>query len=245
MKHLKTFNEATSYLNLHGDDEYEIEEVKQDSSHDYEYCNGVMYELSNGGDDRIVSIGMVEHTPENSFYDEQVERYMEYINDGGILQTFPVVSSKLASNLDEMLTYLDDEEDGFDIAYDLFNKRPHNNIIDNERMSDINGSFYDIIMSPEEYGFYDENETLSNIKTIKDLHEAYFDFSDEKPNGDDEDDMEEWEEKFGKFDKDILRGLEDIMKYFFDEEEYTLNDFNHRFAALVKLGKTDVYVEVI
>lgn len=39
-------------------------------------------------------------------------------------------------NLDEMLSYIDDEKDGFDIAWNLFKK-----------------GFSDILLSPEEYGF--------------------------------------------------------------------------------------------
>jgi len=42
MKYLKKY-EYASYLNLHGDDNYDIEEVKRDKNHDYEYCDGVLY----------------------------------------------------------------------------------------------------------------------------------------------------------------------------------------------------------
>jgi len=88
-------------------------------------------------------------------------------------------------------------------------------------------------------------DDLKDIRTIKDLHEVYYDYEDEEPEDEDSADYSEWEERDTNFDEDILRGLEDIIKYFEDEEEYTLTDFNHRFEALKKLGKDRIYVEVM
>jgi hypothetical protein len=124
--------------------------------------------------------------------------------------------------------------------------------------------FSDISLSPEEYGFTEKHAStkknkrgwieldLTQIKTISDLEKAYYDFSDEEPIRDDydndndyNDEYEEWKEKYDKYDKDILDGLIDIMKYFEDENTYSLLDFNHRFAALKNLGKKRVYVEVM
>jgi len=255
MKYLKTYNEISSYLDLHGDG-YEITQVKRDAGHDYKFCDGVLYQLS-GRKDIVVDIVDVEHTDENVFYQDQIERYEEYISDGGIIETFPVSVIAKCDNLEEMLSYIDDEKDGFDIAWSLFKDK-------NDKIYNIymKKGFCDISVSPEEYGFTEEHAPtkknkrgwteldLTQIKTISDLEEAYYDFSDEEPiredydNDDYNDEFEEWKEKYDKYDKDILDGLIDIMRYFEDENTYSLLDFNHRFAALVNLGKKRVYVEI-
>lgn len=253
MKYLKRYNEISSYYKLHSDDEYDITQVKRDKNHDYRYCDGVLYELS-GKDDRIVDIENVENTPENTFYQDQIDRYVEYIEDGGIIQTFPVSSMSKVNNLEEMLEYIDNEKDGFDIVYSLFKGNPWDKPpkTPNEKMYDLymaKGGYWNICSEPENYGF-DEEYTLKDIKTIEQLKDAYHEY--EEPNKDDfdnEDDyndaIEEWETKMSKYDEDILNGMIDIMKYFEDEYEYTLLDFNHRFEALKKLGKKSVYVEVM
>ena len=248
MKYLKKY-EYASYLNLHGDDNYDIEEVKRDKNHDYEYCDGVLYELS-GKDDRIVYIEEVENTEGNTFYEDQIERYIEYIEDGGILQTFPVDSSKKADNLEDMLSYIDDEKDGFDIVYTLFKGNPWDNLKTNDKMYDLymaRGGYWNITSEPTNYGFINNIYPfvdLKDIRTIKDLKDVYYDYSDEEPDKDDEN-YEEWEERMNNYDEDILSGLIDIMKYFEDEEEYSLKDFNHRFEALKRMGKDKIYIEVM
>jgi hypothetical protein len=258
MKYLDKYNEYASYLKLHDDDDYDIEEVKQDKNHEYKYCDGVLYELS-GRDDRVVDIIDVENTEGNMFYEDQIERYMEYIEDGGIIQTFPVDSSKKADNLEDMLAYLDDEKDGFDIVYSLFkgNTWDKTSNTQNEKMYELymaKGGYWNITTEPELYGFDEElldlKDSLKSIYNIEDLHKVYHEF--EEPNKDKFDDVEdyeeamtEWEEKSNLYDEDILRGMEDIIKYFEDEEEYSLTDFNHRFEALKRLGKTRIYVEVM
>jgi hypothetical protein len=254
MKYLKTFKERVEYGKVNPDDEYDIDVVTRDDYHEYEYCDGVMYELSQNGDDRIVYISEVENTPENMFYPDQIERYVQYIEDGGILQSFPVHSNKIATNLEEMLEYLyDNTDEGLDIMWKLFKNSYGENKVENEKMYDLYSKYYDMITDPEMYGFdYDElpRNLLQSVKTVEDLHEVYHEF--EEPKKEDFDDIEEyedahmeWEDKQSRYDKDILRGLEDIIKYFEDEEEYTLTDFNHRFEALKQMGKERIYVEVM
>lgn len=228
MKYIKKYNEISSYLNLHGEDDYEITQVKRDKNHKYEYCDNVLYELS-GRDDRIVYIEEVKHTDENMFYQDQIERYKEYIENNGILQTFPVSETKICENLDEMLEYLD-ERDRFDTVYDMFKEK-------NETMWNIfvKKSFWDITTDPEEYGFNSTYPTvdLKNIRTIEDLDNAYY--YDEELEKDED----------NNYDEDIYNGLKTIIEYFDSEREYYLLDFNHRFAALEELGKQRVYVEVM
>ena len=77
MKYLISFNEISSYYNLHGDDEADITKVKSDKYHEYKRCDGVLYELSNNGNNEIVDIDSIEYTPENTFYQDQIKRYIE------------------------------------------------------------------------------------------------------------------------------------------------------------------------
>lgn len=218
MKYLNYF-ESVEYGKIDTSDQF-IDIVTRDNRHEYEYCDGVLYELGNNDNDKIVYIKEVENTLENTFYSEQIDRYVQYIEDGGILQSFPVKASNKADNLEEMLNWLDDEEDGFDIVYSLFEK--------SEKMYKIymkTGGFHNIIIDPYEYGFDMSIEELNEITSVGDLKDFY-----DKENK--------------NYDKKILEGLEKIIKYFNEEVEYTLTDFNHRLEALKKLGKERVYVEV-
>ena len=248
MKYLKRFREAVEYFNLHGDDPADIEKVTRDKYHEYDSVDGITYELSLNGDDRIVHISDIEHTPENTFYQDQIERYMEYIEDGGILQSFPVSASRKADNLEEMLEYLSDADDGIDIVWDLFKKNSYTSqdFVENNTMYELWKDYSSICLYPEDFGFDTiEDVDLKKIKTISDLHEVYFNPNDRKPDEDDEWEVEQWELWEDKYDPEILRGLEDIIKYFESEEEYRLLDFNHRFAAVKELGKQRVYVEIM
>ena len=86
---------------------YALNKIKRDSYHKYQSCDGVMYQLSNTDKDRTISIDDIEATPENSFYEDMIERYMRYIQNGGIIETFPVTASRLAYNLEDMFEFLD------------------------------------------------------------------------------------------------------------------------------------------
>ena len=235
MKHIKTFydrtkeinknyiTEKTDYYNLHGDDEYEITRTVRDSFHDYEYCDGILYELSEN--DTIVNVEELEHTPENTFYDDQIERYVEYFEDGGITQTFPVDESPLGycRNLEEMLEYLEESEN-FDMCWDLLQKN-------HKKFYDIDKT--DIVLYPNDFGFNDSIKSLEDIRTIEDLNLAYnIDIMDN-------------EDREGDYDEELYKGFVSILKHWEEEKEYTLTDYNHKFAALVKMGKKRVMVEVV
>lgn len=215
MRYLKYFKESTSYLNLHGDDDYEITQVIQDNNHEYKYCDGVMYEIS--GETEMVYIEQVETTPGNTFYEEQIERYIEYINNGGIIETFPVNVSNLCNNLECMFEYLD-ESDNFDTTYSIL-KDTH------EKLFNIfmKKGLYDINIDPEEYGF--SGDVLSNIRTETDLAEYYASNNE-------------------NYDEELYNSFIAILEWFEDEKEYTLTNLNHRFEALVRMGKKQVLVEI-
>ena len=222
IKNFKQFMEATSYHKLNDDDEYNITKTIRDDGHNYQYCDGILYELS--GNDTKVSVDEVEQTEENMFYSDQIKRYIQYFNEGGITQTFPVQSSPLGdcTNLEAMLEYLD-EPDNFDMAWDLLSKY-HRKLFDMDK--------FDIVSDPDSFGFNDEMK-LSQITNIKDLDDAY-----------NEDIMED-EDREGDYDEELYLGFSTILEYWKENKEYTLTDFNHRFAALVEMGRKYILVEEV
>jgi len=149
--------EVSSYHNLRGDDEYEITKVERDDLHKYKYVDGILYELDGG--DIIVSIDEIEHTDENIFYEDQIERYIEYFRDGGICQTFPVSIYPLghAYSLGEMIDYLNDT-DNFDLFYDLLNG---NKLFDMSDELHYNSDDYDI------------DKSVLTVRNVEQLDEVY------------------------------------------------------------------------
>jgi hypothetical protein len=241
--------EISSYLNLHGDDDYDIEQVEQDDRHEYKYVDGIKYELSIGGDDVVVDVEQVVHTDENMFYEDQIERYIEYFEDGGICQTFPVQVSQTCLDLECMLEFIDSDDSGFDIVHELFDNNPYGEDPKtvNPKMIELymeSGGYFNIISEPENYGFHNEELfKLSDISDKEDLDTYYYDYTDEEPEDEESGEYSDWEERMKNYDEDIYDGLVAIMEYFSYEKEYTLTDFNHRFAALVRMGKKQVMVE--
>jgi hypothetical protein len=237
-------NEVSSYHNLHGDDEYNITKVDRDNYHDYEYCDGILYELS--GNDTTVSVDNIEATDENLFYEDQIERYMEYIQDGGIIQTFPVKETSLgdAYNLSEMFEYLD-ESDNFDLWYDLLIKYEDKL---KEIDKDLKLDAPTLSVYPEKFGLLED--ITPNIRNIGDI-DKYLDYSDidefiSNEYGDlDEEDYKKYKEKFTKIYDILKEAFKVVLEYWKDNGQYTLTDFNHRFEAVKRLGKKYVLVEVI
>ena len=219
MKYLKKF-EKTDHFNLNGDDDYDITKTIRDDGHNYQYCDGVLYELS--GNDTIVNIDEVEQTDENMFYQEQIERYIQYFNDGGITQTFPVQSSPLGGcrNLDEMLEFLA-ENDNFDTAWDILGTL-HKELFDEP--------LWEITTDPDSYGFSDDAD-LTLIHNEKDLDKYY---NEDIMNDDD---------RTSDYNENYYLGFIAILKYWEDAKEYTLTDSNHRFQALKEMGKSQVMID--
>jgi hypothetical protein len=222
MRYIKSFQEATSYHNLNGDDEYEITRTVRDSGHDYQYCDGILYELS--GNDTTVGIDEIEETEGNLFYPDQIERYIQYFESGGICQTFPVSSSPLGGcrNLEEMIEYLDDTEN-FDLAWDIL----YNN---HRKLFEVDK--FDLTSDPWSFGFNDAVD-MNDIRSIEDLDLGY------------NKDIMEDDDRDGDYDEELYNGFVAILDYWKDAEEYTLMDFNHRFNALKQMGKSQVLVEVM
>jgi hypothetical protein len=217
MKYIKTFKESVEYSDEYG--EYDIEKVTRDKRHDYEYCDGILYELSGSGNEKIVSINDIEHTPENIFYDNQVDSYIKYINDGGILQTFPVYESHRFDNLGQMVDFIDEfSDEAVDIFHDLYYGK--------------NDKFYNITKERFGIGIFDLYiddyfDGISGLEDITDVNEI----------------EEYWLEDNEEYD--YKKGLITLFNHLRGYEEYRLDNFNHRLQALNKLGKERVYVDVI
>ena len=219
-----------SYDDLDDEDDDELEEdpdegleenqkitrIEQDNDHRYQYCDGVLYRLS--GNDQELSVSQVQPTSENEFYEDHIERYMDYIRDGGILDTFPVTTSCLAYDLEDMFEVLDDllSEDEYgieqDADFDIFK--------DDAFLSEHRYDFYE---------FFDEDdfpEYAGLNPKARSLDECF-----SEPPSD--------------AAKEFLVHLKKIFDFFDEQKEYTLNDFNHRFEAVKRLGHKSVLVEVM
>jgi hypothetical protein len=98
----------------YSDDENPITIITPDNHHEYTTLNGVRYELD-GGDsvEKAVDINTVQNTEGNTFYQDHIARYKEYIQNGGIIHTFPVQDlSETIDNVDDMVTDLEDSSTG-------------------------------------------------------------------------------------------------------------------------------------
>lgn len=229
MKNMKYIKEYAQYHKQDNEDEYDIVNIVRDDRHEYGYCDGVLYELSLNGDDQVAYINEIEHTNENLFYQDQIDRYIKYIENGGILESFPVDVSPLGSayNLYSMIEYLD-ESDNFDVMHEILNK--YENDFKLIKLEYYNLS--NILWSPDEFNMED-SDILKNISNINDLNKYY--------GKDYEDDYEEDEDyKWYEF---LYNAFKDILEYWNENKEYTLTDMNHRFAALKELGKERVYID--
>jgi len=223
----KKIFERSDYFYQDEGDEHQITKVTRDDAHTYRYCDGILYQESNYNEDIMVDIDLVSHTDENEFYSDQIERYVKYFKDGGIIETFPVSVSNLgdAYNLEEMIEYLDNED--YDLALTLFNPNNWEKYTTNEKMIDS----LDMSYSPDEYGI---DEFVLKCRSIKELDKMYAEFDYDEKYEEDEDYY--WSSEF-------YDGFCTIFKYWDDEKVYNLLDFNHRFAALKQMGKKRVYVD--
>ena len=110
MKHLKKYE---SY-----NDDYTITKIDRKSDGRFRRCDGVLYKLGNEKNTLEINVDKIEHTTENTFYQDQIDRYVKYLENDGIIETFPVEEVNIASNLKDMLDWLDDMKN-FDETWDL------------------------------------------------------------------------------------------------------------------------------
>ena len=240
MKHIKSqkdflkkfLKESVSYHTQDEGDEHDIQKVDRDNQHEYQYCDGVLYELGYNDNDTIAYITEIEHTEGNSFYEDQVERYVKYIQNGGVLESFPVTEYPLggAKTLEKMCEYLSDG-DNFDLMWDLVNVK------DNK----AHFSLYDIIetLSYDSESVGIEESVLSSIRNLDDLNKFY------GKNYIKQFDAEEIEDYGYYWEEEYYNSFKKILEHWDDNKEYTLTDMNHRFEAVKRLGKERVIVEIV
>ena len=106
MKHLKKY------------ENYTIDKIDKNSKGDFRRCDNILYKLGNKNNTLEISVDKVYHTIENTFYQDQIERYTKYLEEGGIIETFPVEEVNIASNLNDMIDWIDDTKN-FDETWDL------------------------------------------------------------------------------------------------------------------------------
>jgi len=203
------------YLKLFED--YKISKIGKNTPGKFQYVDGIKYKIGNEQNTLTVSIDSVQHTTENEFYPEQIEKYVKYISEGGVIESFPVEEVKIATNLVDMLEWLDDHEN-FDTMYDI-----------------LNGTFFLPIEKNEKTPWYlpqildkDDYPEYSRIyKRASKLEEVF------PPHDRTKEEIE------------LLESLAKVFNYFDEESEYYLIDFNHRFAAVKELGKKEVLIEIM
>ena len=227
MKYLKLFEE-------YEDDGYDITKIPKNYKGKFRYLNDVKYKLGNEENTLAVSINDVYFTEGNQFYPNQVEKYKEYIKNGGAIDTFPVEVIDIASNLVDMLEWLEDS-DNFDTYYDL-----------------LYGTVFYPKTNTETSRLIDkslgkETEELEEKKPIE-LWKLEFDYPEYERINMRAHNLEEVfpKENRTKEEIELLNALKKVFEYFDEEKEYHLcNNFNHRLRALKELGKKDVLVEIM
>jgi hypothetical protein len=200
---------------------YPINKLTQDNEHTYQILQGVKYRLGYHGKDEVVSVAQIEATPENTFYPQHIQKYVEYIKNGGIIDSFPVSVSPLAYNLEGMLDFIDDNWYGTDYTKDLDDEV----LLDSEFLNNLSGNLYELYMDTDEgekYHIY--NRINKNARTL----EQVFPADNRTPE-----------------EIQLMKELSSVFEFFDEHKEYTLTDMNHRFEAVKELGATAVWVDVV
>ena len=216
-------------------EDYTITKIHKNTEDKYQYCDGIKYKLGNEAKTLTLSIDQVQNTVENTFYPDQIEKYKEYISEGGVIETFPVEEISIANNLEDMLEWLEDS-DNFDTYYDLLN----NTILCPASKSEMDRAI------DKELGKTSEEATESKPLYSYDLfdkeeHPEYARINKRAYN------LEEVFPAESRTPKEIelINVLKPVFEYFDEEKEYYLLDFNHRFEAVRALGKKSVMVEIM
>lgn len=168
--------------------EFYLKEYKEittiDDDDNVERCDGISYRLS-GKNEIIVPTNTVKFTPGNIFYKNRVDEYVEYIKDGGIIDTFPVKKYRLANNFYDMCKYLYNvygDEDN------QFYKKSNEDVWYNKYLSNIEPDLTDLFDKNSEHFVDGLNKNATSIKDLfldksKAIHlddfELIFDFFNE------------------------------------------------------------------
>jgi hypothetical protein len=216
-------------------EDYTITKIHKNTPGNYQYCDGIKYKLGNEAKTLTLSINQVQNTVENTFYPDQIEKYKDYISNGGVIETFPVEENSIANNLEDMLEWLEDS-DNFDTYYNLLNgtilypasKTEMERAIDkalgktSEEATESKPIYCYDLFDKEEHPEYSRiNKRAYNLQEV-------FPPDNRTPK-----------------EIELINVLKPIFEYFDEEKEYHLLDFNHRFEAVRALGKKSVVVEIM
>lgn len=212
---MKILHKGFIYEEVRNKDGYDIERIRRSPNYEYRNVNGITYRITKGSDLEEVGIGRVLPTEDNEFYPAQIERYVEYIRNGGIIEPFPVEVSKLEYNLDGMLDFLDTNKEYADDVYEEFSDTG----VDGLRVYSLSNI---IIYNDEGEKFYEYRRLNPKANSLYNC----FPYTD-GPN--------EEEQK-------ILPFLKRVFSFFDEHAEYTLINQNHRLAALKELGVQTILI---
>lgn len=203
------------------DDGYPINKLTQDNEHTYQILQGIKYRLGYHEKDEVVSVAQIESTPENTFYPQHIQKYVEYIKNGGIIDSFPVSVSPLAYNLEGMLDFID--ENYFNGPY---SEEVNEEIIEESPFIEaIAPNCHELYLyTDEDEKYYIYKRINKNARTLEQVFPA--------------DNRTPEEIK-------LMEELEIVFNFFNEHKEYTLTDMNHRFEAVKELGVTAVWVDIV
>lgn len=206
---MKILHRGFIYEEVRSKNGYDIERIKRTPNYEYRIVNGITYRITKGSDLEEVAIGRVLPTEDNEFYPEQIEKYVEYIRNGGIIEPFPVEVSKLEYTLDDMLNFLDTNKEYEDEIYSEFKDTG----IEGLRPYSLS---YLLIDRDEGEKFYEYRRLNPKANSLYNC----FPYPD-GPNDN---------------EKKIIPFLSKVFEFFDENAEYTLINQNHRLAALKELG---------
>lgn len=202
-------------------DGYPINKLQRDGEHEYVSLQGVNYRLGYNNKDEVAAVDRIEATPENTFYPQHIQKYVEYIKNGGIIDSFPVSISPLAYNLEGMLDFIDQNFYGTEYSDDL----DSDVLLSSDFLNTLSGNLYELYMDTDEgekYHIY--NRINKNARTL----EQVFPADNRTPE-----------------EIQLMKELSSVFEFFDEHKEYTLTDMNHRFEAIKEMGITAVWVDKV
>lgn len=217
------------YIKLFED--YTIKKFGKNTPGEFQYCDGVRYKLGKVENTYAISIKDVFHTDGNDYHKDHIDKYKEYIENGGIIETFPVDVIKKASNLEDMFEWFDDS-DNFDDYWETLHDTilcPSPDMPALDKALGKREKIPSLYTKPIKYlgEIFDEDEhpeyARINPKATK-LEDVFP--QDKTP-----------------IENELYLLIKKVFDYFDEEKEYHLLDFNHRLWALEELGKKSVLVE--
>lgn len=198
------------YEAVYKNGQYDVDRIKRSNDYEYRIVDGITYRITKNSEIEEVGINVILPTEDNEFYPDHVDRYVKYIEEGGLIEPFPVEVSKLAYTLDNMLDFLDSNKEYEDEIYPEF------------RDTGVPGL---------------RVYSLSNILTDRDEGEEFYDYRRLNPKANSVYNCFPYPDGPNEVEKKILPFLENVFAFFSENSEYTLINQNHRLEALKKLGK--------